>query len=73
VTLSLDKCLAVENWDGGGGHRGQNVFGYSADDKNWYGMFADNQGRVHVFTSGKVGTAQRNLKAQVVAPMEKGY
>jgi hypothetical protein len=60
VTLSLDKCLVVENWDGGRGHRGQNVFGYSADDKSWYGMFADNEGRVHVFTSGKVadGTAE---------------
>lgn len=60
VTLSLDKCLVVENWDGGGGHHGQNVFGYSADDKSWYGLFADNQGRVHVFTSGKVadGTAE---------------
>jgi hypothetical protein len=59
VTLSLDKCLVVEDWDGGRGHRGQNVFGYSADDKNWYGLFADNEGRVHVFTSGKVasGTA----------------
>lgn len=60
VTLSLDKCLVVENWDGGGGHRGRNMFGYSADDKSWYGMFADNEGRVHVFTSGKVadGTAE---------------
>ena len=60
VTLSLDQCLVVETWDGGRGHRGQNVFGYSADDKSWYGMFADNQGRVHVFTSGKVvdGTAK---------------
>lgn len=60
VTLSLDKCLVVENWDGRGGHYGQNVFGYSADDKSWYGMFADNDGRVHVFTSGKVasGTAE---------------
>lgn len=60
VSLSLDKCLVIENWDGGRGHRGQNVFGYSADDKSWYGMFADNEGRVHVFTSGKVssGSAQ---------------
>jgi hypothetical protein len=55
VSPSLDKCLIVENWDGGRGHYGQNVFGYSADDKSWYGMFADNEGRVHVFTSGKVG------------------
>lgn len=60
VSLSLDKCLVVEHWDGGRGHHGQNTFGYSVDDKSWYGMFADNEGRVHVFTSGKVadGTAQ---------------
>ncbi len=56
VSLSLDKCLVVENWDGGKGHYGQNVFGYSADDKSWYGMFADNEGRVHIFTSGKVAS-----------------
>jgi hypothetical protein len=60
VSLSLDECLVVENWDGGRGHYGKNVFGYSADDRSWYGMFADNEGRVHVFTSGKVasGTAE---------------
>jgi hypothetical protein len=60
VRSSLDKCLVVENWDDGRGHYGQNVFGYSADDKSWFGMFADNEGRIHVFTSGKVadGTAE---------------
>jgi hypothetical protein len=56
VSLLLNKCLVVENWDGGRGHSGQNIFGYSADDKSWYGMFADNEGRVHVFTSGKVSS-----------------
>lgn len=30
-----------------------NVFAYSADDKHWHGLFADNGGRVHVF-QGKV-------------------
>lgn len=60
VTLSLDKCLVVENWDGGRGHYGQNTFAYSADDNKWYGMFTDNEGRVHIFTAGKVasGTAE---------------
>lgn len=54
VSLSLDKCLFTESWDGGKGHSGKNMFAYSADDKVWHGMFTDNQGRVHVF-EGKVG------------------
>lgn len=62
VTLSLDKCLVVENWDGGRGHYGQNILGYSADDKSWYGIFADNEGRVHVFTSGKVSAGSAEFQ-----------
>jgi hypothetical protein len=53
VHLSLDKCLVVESWVGGRGHTGENMFAYSSDDKSWHGMFADNEGRVHVF-EGKV-------------------
>jgi hypothetical protein len=53
VHLSLDNCLVVESWVGGKGHTGENMFAYSADDKSWHGMFADNEGRVHVF-EGKV-------------------
>lgn len=49
VHLELDKCMVVESWDGGRGHTGQNMFAYSPDDKKWHGMFADNEGRVHVF------------------------
>jgi hypothetical protein len=66
VSLSLNKCLVVEKWDGGKGHYGQNVFGYSADDNSWYGLFADNEGRVHVFDSGKVadGSAQFEGKSR---------
>jgi hypothetical protein len=62
VSLSLDKCLVVENWDGGREHYGQNVFGYSADDKSWYGFFADNEGRVHVFTAGKVSAGSAEFE-----------
>lgn len=54
VTLSLDKCVFVEHWENGKGHVTEKMFGYSPEDKNWYGMFADNQGRVHVFVDGKV-------------------
>jgi hypothetical protein len=62
VSLSLDKCLVVENWDGGRGHYGQNIFGYSADDNSWYGFFADNEGRVHVFTSGRVSAGSAEFE-----------
>ncbi|HZW80067.1 MAG TPA: hypothetical protein VFF50_06335 [Candidatus Deferrimicrobiaceae bacterium] len=68
VSLSLDKCLVVENWDGGRGHSGQNIFGYSADDKNWYGMFADNEGRVHVFSSGTVSSGSAEFKGTSRGP-----
>jgi hypothetical protein len=68
VTLSLDKCLVVETWDGGRGHRGQNVLGYSADDKSWYGMFADNEGRVHVFTSSKVSSGSAEFEGSSRGP-----
>src|ERR1700745_2797929 len=68
VSLSLDKCLVVENWDGGRGHTGQNVLGYSADDKSWYGMFADNEGRVHVFTSGKVSAGTTHFLGKSRGP-----
>jgi hypothetical protein len=54
VYLSLDKCLFVESWSSSRGHAGENMFAYSADDKQWHGMFVDNQGRVHVFVEGKV-------------------
>jgi hypothetical protein len=54
VSLELGQCLVVERWGDGRGHSGENVFGYSADDKRWHGLFADNEGRVHVFFDGKV-------------------
>jgi hypothetical protein len=53
VSLTLDKCLLTENWEGGNGHRGETMFAYSSDDQSWHGMFADNEGRVHMF-EGKV-------------------
>ena len=56
VSLALDQCMVVETWNGGRGHSGENVFAYSADDKNWHGFFADNEGRVHVFLDGKVSS-----------------
>jgi hypothetical protein len=56
VSRSLDQCLFVESWDDGKGHVGENMFAYSPDDKAWYGMFADNQGHVHVFVDGKVAS-----------------
>jgi hypothetical protein len=60
VSLSLEKCVFVEHWANGKGHVTEKMFAYSLEEKNWYGMFADNEGRVHVFLDGKVssGTAE---------------
>ncbi|HKF49668.1 MAG TPA: hypothetical protein VKB38_20070 [Terracidiphilus sp.] len=60
VSLDLSQCVVVERWKGERNHSGENVFGYSADDQSWHGLFADNEGRVHVFLEGKAtaGTAQ---------------
>jgi hypothetical protein len=68
VSLALDQCMVVETWDGGRGHSGQNVFAYSADDKNWHGFFADNQGRVHVFLDGKVASNAAEFSGPSLAP-----
>ncbi len=54
VELSLDQCLIVESWAGARNHVGKKIFAYSPEDHRWYGMFADNEGRVHVFSEGKV-------------------
>ena len=53
VYLDLDKCLLIESWDGGKGHSGKNFLAYGPDDNRWHGLFADNQGRVHIF-EGKI-------------------
>jgi len=68
VYLELDKCLIVESWDGGKGHSGENMFAYSADDKSWHGMFADNQGRVHVF-EGKISEGS----AEFIGPSRSAH
>jgi hypothetical protein len=54
VYLSLNKCVLIESWEDGRGHAGENVFAYNAENKRWYGLFADNRGHVHVFVDGKV-------------------
>jgi hypothetical protein len=66
VYLLLNQCLFVESWDNGKGHAGQNLFAYSADDRTWYGMFADNEGRTHIFNKGKVdsGSAEFDGKSR---------
>jgi hypothetical protein len=67
VSLDLDKCLIVETWNGGQGHSGKNMLAYSADDKSWHGMFADNEGRVHVF-EGKVTSGVAEFHGPSVGP-----
>jgi hypothetical protein len=68
VYLTLDKCMVVESWDGGRGHKGENIFAYSTDEKSWHGMFADNQGRVHVFVDGKVASGSAEFSGPSRAP-----
>jgi len=68
VSLSLDKCLVVEIWDGGKGHTGENMFAYSADDMSWHGMFADNLGHVHVFVDGKVAAGSAEFSGPSRGP-----
>ncbi len=60
VSLSLDSCVITESWDGGKGHRGENIFAYSSGDQGWRGLFVDNEGRAHAFVDGKIsaGTAE---------------
>ena len=60
VLLSLDSCVITENWDGGKGQRGENIFAYSYGDQGWRGLFVDNEGRAHAFVNGKIsaGTAE---------------
>jgi len=67
VSLDLDRCLVVENWNGGKGHSGKNVLAYSGDDKSWHGIFADNEGRVHVF-EGRVTSGVAEFHGASVGP-----
>jgi hypothetical protein len=68
VSLALDKCMVIESWDGGRGHKGENLFAYSPDDKSWNGMFADNEGRVHVFVNGKVASGSAEFSGPSRGP-----
>lgn len=68
VVLELDKCVVVERWDGGRGHTGENVLAYSADDQSWHGLFADNEGRVHLFFHGKASPGSVEFSAPSRGP-----
>ncbi len=68
VTLELDTCMVVERWDGGRGHSGENFFAYSADDNSWHGMFADNEGRVHIFVDGKAASGSAEFSGPSRGP-----
>src|SRR5438477_3402421 len=66
VTLSLDKCMFIEHWENGKGHVTEKMFAYSPEDKNWGGMFADNEGRMHVsFLPAKFHRAQPSFMGRV--------
>ncbi len=73
VSLSLDKCLFVERWDGGKGHTGENVFAYSPDDKTWRALFADNEGRVHIFVDGTVSSGSAEFRGPSLGPKGEAF
>lgn len=68
VSLELGKCLIVERWGDATGHRGENVFGYNLDAKTWSGMFADNDGRIHLFVHGTVTAGKAQLSGPSRGP-----
>jgi len=68
VELALDRCMIVESWDGARNHSGKTMFGYSPDDHSWYGMFADNEGRVHIFSQGKVSAGAAEFRGTSHGP-----
>jgi hypothetical protein len=73
ISLSLDKCLFVERWGNGKGHTGENVFGYSADDKTWRALFADNEGRVHIFVEGTVASGSAEFHGPSRGPNGESF
>jgi hypothetical protein len=68
VSLSLDKCLVTEDWGSNtSSHDGQNALAYDALDRKWYGLFVDNDGRVHPL-SGSVNAGVADLRGPSVEP-----
>jgi hypothetical protein len=58
VHLELDRCVVVESWASDtSDHHGENTLAYSAEQKTWYGLFADNHGRAHMFSGTATGAA----------------
>jgi hypothetical protein len=68
VELALDQCMIVESWSGAKNHNGKTIFAYSPDDRSWYGMFADNEGRVHIFNRGKVSDGAAEFQGTSLGP-----
>ena len=68
VSLELGECLVVENWSDATGHRGENLFGYNPDSRTWNGMFADNEGRIHLFDRGTVAAGKGEFFGRSLGP-----
>lgn len=68
VSLELGECLIVENWSDATGHRGENLFGYNPDSRTWNGMFADNEGRIHLFERGTVAAGKAEFFGHSLGP-----
>ena len=68
VHLSLDQCMFVEHWENGKGHVTEKMFAYSPEDQKWAGMFADNEGRVHIFPDGTVSSGRAEFRGPSRGP-----
>jgi hypothetical protein len=71
VSLALGNCVVVENWDGGRGDIGENIFGYNPEEKSWKGFFADSRGHVHVFVNGKVASGTAEFTGPSLGPNQE--
>jgi hypothetical protein len=71
VSLSLDSCVITENWDGGKGQRGENIFAYSYGDQGWRGCSWTTKAARMPSSTEKSPWAPLSFSARTAAPTEK--
>ena len=73
VSLSLDKCIVVENWDGGRGHSVRMSSDTVRTIRAGMECSPTTRGAFIYSPPAKSHPAWRNLKARVTRPVEKAY